>query len=317
MKIGLQIPDFTTPDGPARLGADLATVARAADDAGFEYLAVMDHFFQIGVIGPPEREMLEAYTTLGYLAGHTSRARLLTLVTGVIYRHPGILAKIVTTLDVLSGGRGWLGIGAAWNDEESRGLGIPFPPVAERFERLEETLQICLQMWRGDESPYQGRHYQLERPLNSPEALTRPHPPILIGGGGERKTLRLVAQYAQACNLFPGPDLARKLDVLRAALRGRRARLRRDRQDLLLPVRRGGQGRECATGGGPARCAGRDGLPGRHRRGGGRLGRHPAGGHRQRGDPGRRQPLRVMASVPGPVLPTRRATGRCRPGRRL
>lgn len=215
MKIGLQIPDFSTPDGPARLGADLATVARTADDAGFEYLAVMDHFFQIGVIGPPEREMLEAYTTLGYLAGHTSRARLLTLVTGVTYRHPGILAKIVTTLDVLSGGRGGLGIGAAWNDEESRGLGIPFPPVAERFERLEETLQICLQMWRGDESPYLGRHYQLERPLNSPQALTRPHPPILIGGGGERKTLRLVAQYAQACNLFPGPDLARKLDVLR------------------------------------------------------------------------------------------------------
>ena len=215
MKIGLQIPDFTTPDGPGRLGADLATVARTADDAGFEYLAVMDHFFQIGVIGPPEREMLEAYTTLGYLAGHTSRARLLTLVTGVTYRHPGILAKIVTTLDVLSGGRGALGIGAAWNDEESRGLGVPFPPVAERFERLEETLQICLQMWRGDESPYHGRHYQLERPLNSPQALSQPHPPILIGGGGERKTLRLVAQYAQACNLFPGPDLARKLDVLR------------------------------------------------------------------------------------------------------
>ena len=215
MKIGLQIPDFTTPDGPARLGADLATVARTADDAGFEYLAVMDHFFQIGVIGPPDREMLEAYTTLGYLAGHTSRARLFTLVTGVTYRHPGVLAKIVTTLDVLSGGRAGLGIGAAWNDEESRGLGIPFPPVAERFERLEETLQICLQMWRGDESPYHGRHYQLERPINSPQALSQPHPPILIGGGGEKKTLRLVAQYAQACNLFPGPDLARKLDVLR------------------------------------------------------------------------------------------------------
>ena len=215
MKVGLQIPDFTTPDGPGRLGPDLATVARTADDAGFEYLAVMDHFFQIGVIGPPEREMLEAYTTLGYLAGHTSRARLLTLVTGVTYRHPGILAKMVTTLDVLSGGRGALGIGAAWNAEESRGLGVPFPPVAERFERLEETLQICLQMWRGDESPYHGRHYQLDRPINSPQALTQPHPPILIGGGGERKTLRLVAQYAQACNLFPGPDLARKLDVLR------------------------------------------------------------------------------------------------------
>ena len=216
MQVGVQIPDFTFPGGPARLGADLAAIARAADDAGFEFLAVMDHFFQIGLIGPPEREMLEAYTTLAYLAGSTSRLKLLTLVTGTVYRHPGILAKTVTTLDVLSGGRAWLGIGAAWNDEESRGLGIPFPPVAERFERLEETLQICLQMWRGDESPYTGRHYQLERPINSPQALSRPHPPILIGGGGERKTLRLVARYADACNLFPGPDLARKLDVLRA-----------------------------------------------------------------------------------------------------
>src|SRR5690242_19083665 len=176
----------------------------------------MDHFFQIGGIGPPELPMLEAYTTLGYLAAHTSRAKLLTLVTGVTYRHPGILGKIVTTLDVLSGGRAWLGIGAAWNAEESRGLGIPFPPVAERFERLEETLQLCLQMWRGDESPYQGRHDHLDRPINSPQALHEPHPPILIGGSGEKKTLRLVAQYAQACNLFPGPDLARKLDVLRS-----------------------------------------------------------------------------------------------------
>ena len=216
MQIGLQIPDFTSPAGPPRLGAGLATVARTADDAGFGFIAVMDHFFQIGVVGPAEHEMLEAYTTLGYLAACTSRAKLLTLVTGAVYRHPGILAKIITTLDVLSGGRAWLGIGAAWNEEESRGLGIPFPPAAERFERLEETLQICLQMWRGDESPYHGRHYQLERPLNSPQALTAPHPPILIGGGGERKTLRLVAQYAQAANLFPGPNLARKLDVLRA-----------------------------------------------------------------------------------------------------
>ena len=216
MQIGLQIPDFTWPGGPARLGADLATVAAAADDAGFDFISVMDHFFQIGVIGPPEREMLEAYTTLGYLAGCTSRAKLLTLVTGTVYRHPGILAKIMTTLDVLSGGRAWLGIGAAWNEEESRGLGIPFPPVAERFERLEETLQICLQMWRGDETPYAGKHYQLERPLNSPQVLSQLHPPIMIGGGGEQKTLRFVARYAQACNLFPGPDLARKLDVLRA-----------------------------------------------------------------------------------------------------
>jgi len=216
VKIGLQIPDFTWPGGPPRLGADLATVARTADDAGFEFLAVMDHFFQIGVIGPPEREMLEAYTTLGYFAGCTSRIKLLTLVTGTVYRHPGILAKIVTTLDVLSAGRAWLGIGAAWNEEESRGLGIPFPPVVERFERLEETLQICLQMWRGDQSRYHGQHYQLERPINSPQALSKPHPPILIGGSGERKTLRFVARYAQACNLFPSPELPRKLDVLRA-----------------------------------------------------------------------------------------------------
>jgi F420-dependent oxidoreductase-like protein len=216
VRIGLQIPDFTTPDGPSRLGADLATLARTADEAGFEFVAVMDHFFQIRSIGPPEREVLEGYTTLGYLAACTSRAKLVTLVTGAVYRHPGILAKIVTTLDVLSGGRAWLGIGAAWNEEESRGLGIPFPPVAERFERLEETLQICLRMWCGDESPFEGKHYRLERPLNSPQALSSPHPPIMIGGDGERKTLRLVARYAQACNLFPGPDLAHKLDVLRA-----------------------------------------------------------------------------------------------------
>ena len=215
MKIGLQIPDFSTPRGPERLGAELATVARTADDAGFEYIAVMDHFFQIPAVGPAEREMLEAYTTLGYLAACTSRAALLTVITGTVYREPGMLAKIVTTLDVLSKGRAWLGIGAAWNEQESRGLGIPFPPVAERFERLEEALQICLQMWHGDESPYHGKHYQLERPLNSPQSLSRPHPPIMIGGGGEKKTLRLVARYADACNVFAGRDEARKLDVLR------------------------------------------------------------------------------------------------------
>jgi F420-dependent oxidoreductase-like protein len=216
VQIGLQIPDYTWPGGPARLGRDLAAVAKAAEEAGFDFVSVMDHFFQIPVIGPPDHEMLEAYTTLGYLAGCTSRVKLLTLVTGAVYRQPGILAKIVTTLDVLSGGRAWLGIGAAWNEEESRDLGIPFPPVAERFGRLEETLQICLQMWRGDQTPYAGKYYQLERPINSPQALSQPHPPIMIGGGGEQKTLRFVARYAQACNLFPGPDLARKLDVLRA-----------------------------------------------------------------------------------------------------
>jgi F420-dependent oxidoreductase-like protein len=215
MKVGLQIPDFTTPRGPEALGRELGTVARTADEAGFDYLAVMDHFFQIPVVGPAEKEMLEAYTTLGYLAACTSRAALLTVATGAFYREPGILAKIVTTLDVLSGGRAWLGIGAGWNEEESRGLGVPFHPVAERFERLEETLQICLQMWRGNEQPYQGKHYQLARPLNSPQSLSRPHPPVMICGGGERKTLRLVAEYGDACNLFAGRDEARKLDVLR------------------------------------------------------------------------------------------------------
>jgi F420-dependent oxidoreductase-like protein len=215
MKVGLQIPDFTTPRGPEGLARELATVARTADDAGFEQIAVMDHFFQIPAVGPADHAMLEAYTTLGYLAACTSRASLVTVVTGTVYREPAILAKIVTTLDVLSSGRAWLGIGAAWNEEESRGLGIPFPSVSERFERLEETLQICLQMWRGDEKPYAGRHYQLERPLNAPQSLSRPHPPIMIGGGGEKKTLRLVAQYADACNLFAGRDEARKLDVLR------------------------------------------------------------------------------------------------------
>jgi F420-dependent oxidoreductase-like protein len=216
MKLSMSITNFSWRDGP--LARRLADIARIADDGGLYGVWVADHLLQADPYGarPGETEMLEAYTTLGYLAACTSRVKLLTLVTGAVYRYPGVLAKTVTTLDVLSGGRAWLGIGAAWNEEESHGLGIPFPPVAERFERLEETLQICLQMWRGDESPYQGRHYQLDRLLNSPQALTRPHPPIMIGGGGEKKTLRLVARYADACNLFPSPDLARKLDVLRA-----------------------------------------------------------------------------------------------------
>jgi F420-dependent oxidoreductase-like protein len=215
MKVGLQIRDFSTPRGPEGLGRELANVARTADDAGFEYIAVMDHLFQIPVVGPAEKEMLEAYTTLGYLAACTSHATLVTLVTAAFYREPGILGKIVTTLDVLSSGRTWLGIGAGWYEQESRGLGVRFPSVSERFERLEETLQICLQMWRGDEEAYLGKHYSLERPLNSPQSLSRPHPPIMIGGGGEKKTLRLVAQYADACNLFAGRDETRKLDVLR------------------------------------------------------------------------------------------------------
>jgi F420-dependent oxidoreductase-like protein len=215
MKLGLQIPDFTWPGGAEKLGSTLGTIARTADEVGFDSIGVMDHFFQIASLGPPEHEMLEAYTALGFLAAHTKRAKLMTIVTGVHYRHPGILAKTVTTLDVLSGGRGWLGIGAGWNEEESRGLGVPFPSLKERFERLEETLEICLQMWSGDEKPYQRKHYQLERLLNSPQSLSRPHPGILIGGSGEQKTLRLVARFADACNLFPTAELPRKLEVLR------------------------------------------------------------------------------------------------------
>ena len=215
MKLGLHISDFTWSGGSVNLRADLARIAVVAEDAGFDRVSVMDHVWQIHMIGPPEHEMLEAYTTLGFLAAQTTRIRLLTLVTGVVYRDPGLLAKMVTTLDVLSGGRAMLGIGAAWNEEEAEGLGLLFPPTSERFERLEETLQICLQMWSGKDVPYEGKHYRLGRTLNSPRALSSPHPPILIGGSGERKTLRLVARYAQACNLFPGPDLEHKLEVLR------------------------------------------------------------------------------------------------------
>jgi F420-dependent oxidoreductase-like protein len=218
MKIGLQIPNFTWPGGSAAIGATLAEIASTADESGFASLWVMDHFFQIRNVGATEEPMLESYATLGYMAAHTKRATLGTMVTGVVYRHPGILVKTVSTLDVLSGGRAWLGIGAAWNEEESRGLGIPFPPVKERFERLEEALRIALQMWSGNEAPFEGDCYHLERPLNSPQPITKPHPPILIGGMGEKKTLRLVARYADACNLFGrmGPDLLRqKLDVLK------------------------------------------------------------------------------------------------------
>ncbi|HEY3750921.1 MAG TPA: LLM class F420-dependent oxidoreductase [Pseudonocardiaceae bacterium] len=215
MKIGLQIPDFTWPGGAQDLGPTLGKIASTADKAGFDYIALMDHFFQIRGVGPAEHEMLEGYTALGFIAAKTERAKLLTLVTGAIYRYPAVLAKIVTTLDVLSGGRAILGVGAGWNDEESRGLGIPFPSTSERFEHLEDALEVCLRMWADDESPYQGHHANLERTLNSPQALSRPHPPIMVGGGGEKKTLRYVAKYAQMCNLFAGPELAHKLDVLK------------------------------------------------------------------------------------------------------
>jgi len=213
VEIGLHVADFTYPNGPGGLADDLTRIVVAAEDAGFTRVSVMDHLWQIRAVGPIENDMLEAYTTLGYLAARTERVQLLAWVTAVTYREPGMLAKLVTTLDVLSKGRAWLGIGAAWNDEEATGLGLPFPGTAERFERLEETLQICRQMWSADDGPYEGTHYRLGATMNVPQALRRP--PILIGGGGEKKTLRLVAQYADACNLFAGPDVARKLDILR------------------------------------------------------------------------------------------------------
>jgi alkanesulfonate monooxygenase len=215
MELGVHVSQFTWDGGPSQIGADLTRIATAADELGFAKLSVMDHVFQIGHLGPPEGDMLEAYTALGYLAAVTKKVKLLAWVTAVSYRDPGLLVKAVTTLDVLSGGRAYLGIGAAWNDEEAKGLGLFFPPLKERYERLEETLQIALQMWSDNDGSYDGAHYQLSQTTNSPQALTKPHPPILIGGMGEKKTLRLVAQYAQACNLFYGPDLAHKLDVLR------------------------------------------------------------------------------------------------------
>jgi F420-dependent oxidoreductase-like protein len=218
MRIGLQVPSFTWSGGPAQIGVRLAEIARTAEDAGFASIWVMDHFFQIRNVGQPEEPMLESYTTLGYLAGVTKKVRLGTMVTGVIYRHPGILVKEVSTLDVLSRGRAYLGIGAAWNEQESLGLGVPFPPLKERFERLEQTLQIAKQMWSGKVAPYEGKHYRLAETLNSPQPLTKPHPPILIGGSGEKRTLKLVAKYADACNLFGRMgigELRRKLDILK------------------------------------------------------------------------------------------------------
>jgi F420-dependent oxidoreductase-like protein len=214
MELGLHIADFTWPGGPAELGPQLARVARTAEAAGITRLTVMDHVWQIGPLGPPENEMLEAYTTLGFLAANTERVLLHTLVTGVVYRQPGLVAKAVSTLDVLSGGRAGLGIGAAWNGEEAAGLGLDFPPTAERFERLEEALQICLQMWSDSDKPFDGAHYHLDQTLNSPQPLSRPRPKLMIGGTGERKTLRLVAKYADACNIFGSPEAAHKLVVL-------------------------------------------------------------------------------------------------------
>jgi F420-dependent oxidoreductase-like protein len=218
MKLGLQIPTYEWATSHASLGDDLAAIARRADEAGFASVSVADHLLQAPMVAPPETEMLEAYSTLAFVAAHTSRVDLLTIVTGVTLRHPGVLAKTITTLDVLSGGRAWLGIGAAWFGEEHAAFGVPYPSTAERFERLEEAVQVCLQMWRGNESPYVGKHYQLTQPINCPPAVRRPHPPLMIGGDGERKTLKLVARYADACNFNVQGDAvaaAHKLDVLK------------------------------------------------------------------------------------------------------
>lgn len=222
MKIGLQISRFNWNGVlPHEIGSKLAEIAQTADRVGFDSLWVMDHFFQMEMPArhyEAQQPMMDSYTLLAYMAGRTQRATLGAMVTGVHYRHPGHLIKIVTALDVISGGRAMLGIGAGWYERESHGLGFPFPPLAERFERLEETLQLAHQMWRDDTSPFQGKHYQLAEPMNHPQPLSKPHPPILIGGSGEKKTLRLVAQYADACNLFAygGPNaVQQKLDVLK------------------------------------------------------------------------------------------------------
>jgi F420-dependent oxidoreductase-like protein len=216
MRTGIHFVNFTLPDQPASLATVLSATARAAEEGGCSTFTLMDHWFQMEQFATSQDPMLEGYTSLGYLAGLTERMTLGLMVTGVTYRHPGLLAKIVTTLDVLSGGRAQLGIGAAWYEREHEGLGVPFPPISERFERLEETLQICHQMWSDDDGPFRGQHYQLAETICSPRPIQQPRPRILVGGSGERKTLRLVAQYADACNLFaPDPDVvAHKLEVL-------------------------------------------------------------------------------------------------------
>jgi F420-dependent oxidoreductase-like protein len=219
VKLGLQVNSFTWPGGAAAIGPTLARVTRAADDAGFDSIWVMDHFFQIRGLGPPEAPMLEGMTALGFMAAHSDRARLGLMVGGIHYRSPGLWVKATTTLDVLSGGRAWFGIGAAWNEEESRALGFPMPPLRERFEWLEDTLGMAHAMWSGGSGsgePFEGTRVTATRLLNSPQALSRPRVPIMVGGGGERKTLRLAAQYADACNVFGGPErIAHKYAVLR------------------------------------------------------------------------------------------------------
>jgi F420-dependent oxidoreductase-like protein len=218
MKLGLQLNSFDWTGGPARFADTLNEIARAAEVAGFDRIGVADHLWQHPIMGGPVANQPECYAMLSFVAANTERVGLTAMVSGVHFRHPAVLVKAESTLDVLSGGRAALGIGSGHYEEEARGLGVPFPPQSERFEMLEEAVQIALRMWSGesgDERPFEGRHYRLERPLNLPQSLSRPHPPIMIAGDGERKTLRLVARYADACSLRPIPEIPKKLDVLR------------------------------------------------------------------------------------------------------
>jgi F420-dependent oxidoreductase-like protein len=219
VKFGLQVDSFTYPGGTTEIAPTLERIVRTADEVGFDSIWVMDHLFQIRSVGAVEEPMLEGWTALGWIAALTKRARIGLMVGGIHYRHPGIWVKAATTLDVLSGGRAWLGLGAAWNQEESAGLGFPFPPLGERFEMLEETLKIAHEMFEGElgsQGALDGRHYQPTRLLNSPQSISRPRVPIMIGGGGEQKTLRLVAQYGDASNVFGGPErIHHKWQVLR------------------------------------------------------------------------------------------------------
>jgi F420-dependent oxidoreductase-like protein len=218
MKIGLHIVTWNWPGGAPSIGPTLAAIGDAAETAGLTDISVMDHWFQMDALAPATEPMMEGYTTLGFLAAHTETIRLGLLVTGVTYRHPGLLAKTVATLDVLSGGRGQLGIGAAWYQREHEGLGVPFPPTAERFEILEEALHVCFRMWSDDDGPFSTKHFTLAETICNPRPISSPRIPVMIGGSGERKTLRLVAKYADACNLFSTgiDEIAHKLDVLRA-----------------------------------------------------------------------------------------------------
>ena len=268
MKLGLQIADFTWTGGAPAMAGTLAEIARTADDAGFDLIGVADHLWQVPPMGGPELPELECFQALGWVAANTRRPRLAPLVAGVHFRPPALLAKAITTLDVLSGGRAMLGIGAGWYEDEARGLGIPFPPLAQRFEMLEEALQICLAMWQGEQGadgPFSGKHYQLERTLNLPQPIARPHPPIMIGGSGERKTLRLVARYGDACSLYPTPDLPQKLDVLRRHCEAEGRDYDTIEKDLCLPLQHGRERRQ-RTGNHcwPAR-SGQSGRADRHR----------------------------------------------------